>query len=223
MNQDEFSQQLEAAYKSALEGADAIRELAEKDRQAAALELAAAADFRLKTEHQAEEILENYLSDKRKQLDDFTRRELLRQLIDKHLHAGKTAQDISEWLDVSPEFVEEIAIIQRRIRTHAIAQRQVESAALGNAKLTYHSVGRGGHITFTNNQTSFRLWWEFAGGNALLIIGLPSIDDWQGKTGLPLTDMDPVIQFIAEQVIHDHASGRGFFSLGDDYITIYAL
>lgn len=221
MNQDEFSEQLNQAFKSALKDADAIRALAESDRQAALKELDAASEFRLKTEREAEAILDTYLQDKRSQLIDFTRKELLRHLVVKHLNNGKSTEEIADWLEVTPDFISEVTTIFDRLKSYKTAIRQVASSELGQAELMYKTNGRTGIITFKNNQTTFDLWWEFAGGNALAIIGLPGIDNWTKKTNLPLTDMDPVIQFIGEQVVFDQTSGRGFFIVSDDYITIY--
>ncbi|MBI5917403.1 MAG: hypothetical protein HY842_18705 [Bacteroidetes bacterium] len=91
----------------------------------------------------------------------------------------------------------------------------------GNARLRYESSGRGGTIYFENEDTTFDMWWEFAGGNALAIIGIPSSKHWVAQTKLPLEKREIVLQFIGEQVIEDQAAGMGYFEIDDGYLTIF--
>lgn len=96
-----------------------------------------------------------------------------------------------------------------------------QALALGNARIRYSSEGRSGNVYFESDETSFNLWWEFAGGDALAIINIPTEETWEVQTGLPLEKRDAVLAFIAAQVIQDQASGRGTYEVSDNFLTIY--
>lgn len=92
---------------------------------------------------------------------------------------------------------------------------------LGNARLSYSTEGRGGTVFFESEEAKFDMWWEFAGGDALAIIEIPSEQQWDARTKLPLEKRATVLDYIAQQVIHDQASGRGTYEISDNFLTIY--
>jgi hypothetical protein len=81
----------------------------------------------------------------------------------------------------------------------------VQAKTIGNARIRYTSEGRSGYVYFESDDTSFDLWWEFAGGDALAIINIPTENTWEVQTKLPQEKRDAVLAFIAAQVIHDQA------------------
>jgi len=90
-----------------------------------------------------------------------------------------------------------------------------------NPKVTYQTQGRGGTIYFENDSARFDLWWEFAGGDALVIVEIPTEELWKSRTNLPLADRDNVLTFIAEQIVNDQMSGSGTFVFSENFITFY--
>jgi len=96
-----------------------------------------------------------------------------------------------------------------------------QAQSLGNARIRYTSEGRSGNVYFESDETSFDLWWEFAGGDALAIINIHTEKTWEAQTRLPLDKRDAVLAFIAAQVIQDQASGRGTYEVSDNFLTIY--
>jgi hypothetical protein len=98
-----------------------------------------------------------------------------------------------------------------------------QAQSLGNARIHYTSEGRSGNVYFESDETSFDVWWEFAGGDALAIINIPTEKTWEVQTRLPLGKRDAVLAFIAAQVINDQASGRGTYEVSDNFLTIYKL
>jgi hypothetical protein len=94
-------------------------------------------------------------------------------------------------------------------------------AALTHAQLRYESSGRAGTLYFKNQETSFSMWWEFGGGDALAIINIPSAQNWETETQLALDKRAVVLQFIGEQVVRDQASGNGYYEIAEDFLTIY--
>lgn len=96
-----------------------------------------------------------------------------------------------------------------------------QAKALGNARIHYTSEGRSGNLYFESDETTFNVWWEFGGGDALAIINIPSEKTWEALTKLPLDKRDAVLDYIGAQVIHDQASGRGTYEISDNFLTIY--
>jgi len=96
-----------------------------------------------------------------------------------------------------------------------------QAKALGNARIRYTSEGRSGNLYFESDETTFNVWWEFGGGDALAIINIPTEQTWEAQTKLPLDKRDAVLDYIAAQVIHDQASGRGTFEISNNFLTIY--
>lgn len=95
-------------------------------------------------------------------------------------------------------------------------------ALAGNPKLHVSSEGRGGTVRFESQRTRFGMWWEFAGGNALAVIGIPSVADWESHTRLPLEQRAATLRFIGEQVVALQTSGSGSFCYDDQTMTIFA-
>lgn len=218
MEQEQFANMIEQAYKNALEAADAIKAVAERDREAAFRELEAAQAARQAAEANGEKIAEAYFEERRSQLIEFARQELLRQLSRKHLEGGKKVEEIAQWLDVPSDFVEKI----REVLARAGSKSGKKTSLPGNPRLRYANSGRGGTIYFENDETTFEMWWEFAGGDALAIINIPNENQWEGTTKIGLDSRNATLQFIGEQVIEDQNSGSGSFLIGDDFLTIYS-
>ena len=213
---------LEKAMKDSLKGVDKARVALEKERKAVAKELEAAQKARKKAGQEGGKLAKAYFEKQRTQLIESTRTELLRDLTRIHLEAGKSVKDICHWLNVKKDFVEQIAEIINRIAKYHRSESKKKHTQLDNhPRLQYSSQGRSGLIRFENNLTSFELWWEFGGGNALALIDIPSEKNWEATTKIPLAQREETLRFIAEQVIQDQASGRGTYAWDDHTLTIY--
>lgn len=213
---------LEKAMKDSLKGVDKARAALEKERRAVAKELEAAQKARKKAEQEGEKIAREYFETQRTQLIESTRTELLRDLARMHLEAGKSADEICQWLNVKKDFVERIAELIDRVANYYQAKAQkTRTKPDYHPRLHYTSLGRGGYVRFENNLTSFDMWWEFGGGNALALIDIPSEQNWEATTKIPLAQREETLRFIAEQVIQDQASGRGTYTWDDRTLTIY--
>ena len=223
MDQDQFGILMEKAYKDALDAADAIKALAEADREAASKELDAAKAARQVVEAETEKIVETYFEERRAQLIAFTQNELLRQLALKHLEAGKKAEDIALWLDVPLDFVTKIEAMKFRFNNPLTKKTplQKQAEALGNARLRYHTEGRGGTVYYESDAGKFDMWWEFGGGDAIAIINIPSEKHWEAQTNMHIDKRAAVLNYIGDQVVQDQASGNGYFEVSGDFLTIY--
>jgi hypothetical protein len=225
MESDQFSQMVQQAYQEALKGADAITANAEKVRQDALRELDAAREARRVAEAEGEKMAQDYFAKTRKQLIEATRTELLRTLVRQHLETGKTPTEICVWLDVPAEFVEDIRVVWERaarFRERGSDERPPRLKLEGNPSLRYETMGRGGTVWFESREAKFDMWWEFAGGDALAIVDIPTPDQWEARTKLPRDRREKVLTFIGEQIVEDQTGGEGSFIIGENVLTIYS-
>lgn len=209
MNQDQFAHLIEQAYKDALAAADAIKESAAADREAAWQELQAAKDARRAAEAEGEKMAEEYFEKRREAFAENARRELLAQLVQKHLEAGKPKTEIAEWLDVGEDFVEDLR-----------AKFAARKPTIGDARLEYAQYGRGGTVTYTKGKTRLTFDWEFGGGDAVSLIFVPREEHWVAQTGLPLTERPAVLEFVAQQAVRDQAPNCKY-RIRADVIEVY--
>lgn len=220
MNNDEFSNAMEQAYKDALKQADSIIANAEKIRRETEKELDATKSIHALAEKEAEKKVQEYFEGKQTHFMEVARTELLRDLSRKHLEAGKDINEIAGWLNVPPAFIYEIKEVMDRSQKYRANNKQ-RLQLQGNPVLVYDNKGRGGNILFKNGQDSFDMWWEFAGGDALVIVDIPSEKQWEQRTHLPLKERNDILTFIGEQVVEDQVGGSGSFVIGDNVITFY--
>ena len=89
MNQEEFSTQLENAYKEALKQADLIVANAEQLKLSTEAELSEAKKIRMNAELEAEKMVHEYFNLRQEQFMEAARTELLRNLTRTHLEDGK--------------------------------------------------------------------------------------------------------------------------------------
>lgn len=219
MQPDEFSQRLESAYREALQGADAIKEQAARLLAEAERERDAAKEARARAEAEGRERAEAAFEQAREAQRRAVREELLRGLVRKHLQAGRAAADIETWLEAGPELIEQIReelAPPPRNRSRAIPAGLPPGARVGTTQ-----DGRSGTVWFECAAAKFDVWWEFAGGNALAIVELPTPEQWTARTGLPAETRGAVTEFMGQQLVAQQAPG-GSFKVGDDVLTLYS-
>jgi hypothetical protein len=209
---------IEKAYKDALKTADAITANAAAICKQAEAERDAAHEARREAEASGEKIAAAYFEQRREQLMEFARTELLRNLVRRHLEVGELAADIIHWLAVEPQFVQNIQDVLSRLDNR---RREKWTIPEGKPTLRITTEGRGGTIYYDSETSHFSMWWEFAGGNALAIIDIPTEKKWTVVTQLPIEQRETVLRFIGEQVVEKETRGRGSFIIGENVITIY--
>ncbi len=220
--QRSFAQSMESAVRVNLLGLDRANANLNNQSLALAEEIDAARQATKAAQRSGEEIAEAYFQESRAALQESARQSLLRELTWQHLQAGRGIDDICLWLGVGRDYVQRfVDRMDRKAELLRDTQKQNRIELEGNPSLRYVSHGRSGSLIFQNNQTSFEMWWEFGGGNALAIIDIPTESQWTGRTKLPLEHRDGVLRFIAEQVVEDQAGGRAGYEIGDGVITIF--
>ena len=218
--QQQFATMIEQTMKSSVEGVRKVNEDLEKERERLQKEQDAAREEQQKAAREGEQLAQQYFEGRQKQFREAAQTELLRDLTRKHLEAGKSVMEIADWLALPLDFVEEIALLLDRVSAHR-DQTKHRQLISGNPKLHYSDSGRGGTIRFESNERSFEMWWEFAGGDALVILDIPTKEQWTKLTGLPREKRKEVLTFIGEQIVVDNISGTGSFIIGENVITFY--
>lgn len=219
--QKQSAQAMESSMKNALKGVDNANATLQKAQKAVIEELAAAQKARAEAEKEGEKMARAYFAGKQQEFMETARTELLRQLTRQHLEADKTPSDIAKWLDVPKDFVENINALLGRVAKYASPKPQ-RLQLDGNPKLRYDDQGRGGTIWFESLDTTFSTWWEFAGGDALVIVAIPTEAQWEAETKLPLAKRMDTLTFIGEQIVADKISSGGSFIIGENVLTFYA-
>lgn len=219
--QKQFSQMMEMAMKNALQGIEQTNAALIQEREAVAKELDAAKEERAKAEREGEKMAQDFFEGRQKQFTEAAKTAVLRDLVRMHLETGKTTRDIAVWLDLPESFVENIREIMTRNVQYA-GDKAKRLRIKGNPTLRYADSGRGGTIWYESPDATFDMWWEFAGGDALVIVDIPTEEFWEKRTKLPLEQRENILTFIGEQIVEDKISGNGSFIIGDNMLTFYA-
>lgn len=219
MQPDEFSQGIETAYREALKGADEIRAQAARLLAEAENERDAAREARARAEAEGRERAEAVFEQTRETQRQSLREEFLGRLVRKHLRAGRTAAEIETWLEAGSELIERVRL---ELAPPARSLSQARPAGLpAGARVGTTQDGRSGTVWFACEGAKFDVWWEFAGGNALAIVELPTPEQWTARTGLPSETREAVTAFMGQQLVEQQAPG-GSFQVGDDVLTLYS-
>jgi len=219
--QAQFSKQMEKTMKDALKGVDKANAALNKERKAVMKELDAVQKLRAKAEREGEKMAQEFFEGKQKQFTEAAKTELLRELVCMHIEVGKSTRDIAVWLDVPMKFVEDIRQLLKRVARYS-GDKSKRVRLEGNPKLRYVDMGRGGTIYYESPDAQFNMWWEFGGGNALVIVDIPTEEQWEARTKLPLNQRQKVLTFIGEQIVLDKISYNGSFIIGDNVLTFYS-
>jgi hypothetical protein len=85
-----------------------------------------------------------------------------------------------------------------------------ELAAKFGPVVEYTQDGRGGSIFYMEEDVKITFDWEFAGGNAVVIILIPEEKYWENATKTPLSRRIEILSNLSRQVIKDQAPGCDF-------------
>lgn len=154
-----------------------------------------------------------------RELRDRERESLLKSIALRLHRAGQEPATIAAWLALDPDQVVSW-IGPSRIKKTSRDEEPLPDWLRG-ARLIYAQEGRGGRLWLESARTRFAMWWEFGGGKALALIGMPAADGWERDTGLPLAERETVVRFVAEQALRDQAGGGGTWSWDGRTITLY--
>jgi hypothetical protein len=73
-------------------------------------------------------------------------------------------------------------------------------------KLEYEGNFRRGTIHYIDGDRRISFWHEMCGGDMKFTIDIPPIEQWESRTGAPLSERDDIINFLAARVKQEQAS-----------------
>ena len=215
--QKQFASMMEATMKNAIKGTDKVNANLEKERKKLEKALDEAHALITKAEREGEQMAYDAFQKHSNQYREEAQITLLRDLARWHVEVGKSTRDIAVWLDVPKKFVEDIRRIVQSVDQYRTYKRK---ALEGNPKISITSEGRGGNVHFESRETEFNMWWEF-GYKALVIVEIPTREEWFMRTGLPISRREETLNFIGEQLVLKEAPYDGYFIVGETVLTIY--
>lgn len=72
-------------------------------------------------------------------------------------------------------------------------------------RLEYEGNYRAGTIHYVDGDRRISFWHEMCGAPMKFAIDIPKEDQWEVRTGAPLSERDEIVRFVAEQVKRDQA------------------
>lgn len=87
-------------------------------------------------------------------------------------------------------------------------------------KLSYSGNFRGGTITYTDGEFTIDFYHEMGGGDCHMYIDIPTEDQWEIKTHVPLSERKEILEFVAERVQRDQAPSWKY-EIRSDIIYFY--
>ena len=217
--QQKFAAMMQQAISEALAGVERSSDALDRERQRLQAELDAAQALRAKAEREGEAMATEAFEKHRREYEEAIRIAILRDLTRLHIEGGKTTAEIMKWLAVTRSFVDKIREVVDRVN----GRRSAENAATrlaGNPRVRIVDEGRFGVIYFESEVGSFDMWWEMC-YDALAIVAVPSLDQWETKTGMPQATRMEVLNFIGQEIVRQKTD-EGMFIVGDSVLTVYA-
>ncbi len=207
----DFSEQGEVFRKSmvdALAKLDTIADQAHKAHEQATEMQAEAQEELNRIEREAHKIAEAFVEERRTEIEDRLREEILFGITKTMIIDGRSAKEIYKWLKIPEKMM-------------ADAWMELGFSPLGNhvATVRYINDGKSGEVIFYREDIVIRFPYEFIGGETIATIGVISDEKWKEQTGLPHEDRFTILEFIAQRVIRDHAEGHNYI-VGNDSIII---
>jgi hypothetical protein len=72
-------------------------------------------------------------------------------------------------------------------------------------RIEYEGNYRAGTIHYVDGDRRISFWHEMAGGNMKFYIDIPTEEQWEARTGTPLSERADIIDFVAARVKQDQA------------------
>lgn len=88
-------------------------------------------------------------------------------------------------------------------------------------RVIFASDGRSGHVFYESPEGKFSMYYEFGGGDVVVIISVPETAQWVAQTGIPLEKREEVLNYIG-QVSVAQQTKNGSYKLDANSILIYS-
>ncbi len=72
-------------------------------------------------------------------------------------------------------------------------------------RLEFQNYGRTGMVRYVEGARSFEMDYEFGGGDCLVFLSIPGLEQWEGATGTLLAERAEILEFIAQETLRQQA------------------
>lgn len=158
----------------------------------------------------AEKLSEEYISAHQKEYDRRVKNDTMMEVTERLLAVGRSSEEVKLWLDVSDEMI-----------AHAHTYLKFEKLGDKMAAIYFDNEGRAGDVFFNWDGLVLKFPYEFGGGNTLATIDVPSVEQWESKTSIPLDKRTMVLDFIAQRVLRSQAP-KHLYEITAESIRIFS-
>lgn len=169
----------------------------------------AAKDERNRILNEADKISEERIEERRKIYFEQIRKEIYAETVTKLIAAEIPSDRLRRILKIPAQVIADIWF--------HMGFEKIDDQHIGH--VAYEQDGRSGYVVFLRNDLTARFYFEFAGGDMLAVISIPTEDQWEQQTGIPLADRKTVLEFVAGRVVRDQAP-KGKYFIGEKDILI---
>jgi hypothetical protein len=87
-------------------------------------------------------------------------------------------------------------------------------------RLEFFSHGRDGEVVYIEGDTKLHFYMEMGGGNCIFYLNIPSKEQWESVTKLPLNEREDILNYIAEGTQREQAPSS-YFTISDTEISYF--
>lgn len=198
--QQEAKRIFEDSMKKALAHLDEVTKGVHEEKEKAIDEKIAAQEELKRIRREAEQLAQVHYDETYKVLVADLRKRIWGEVIRKLILSGLPSLKLKKALDLSPEV---LADAWMEIGFDAMGEKHI-------GHVGYQNEGRSGKVIFYREDVVLSFYYEFGGNHVLAYIMVPTIDQWEEQTGIPLAERMEVLEFIARRVIRDQAAGHAY-------------
>ncbi len=88
------------------------------------------------------------------------------------------------------------------------------------SKVWFVDEGRSGRVGYQDDDGTFGMYWEFGGGDVIVIIWVPKEAEWEAQTKIPISKRANILNHIGSEAIRQKNGGRGRYDVQEDCILI---
>ena len=211
-DQEGSSDAFHHAMEEALEHLDQLKsELSAEQQKAIDRQHAADAELnRIRSE--ADEIMHLWIEQKRSGLENQIRNEVLYEVVCKLVVAGIPSDQLKIALELTPELLAKV--------WHHLRFERINGQYVGH--VGYAGNSQSGEVIFYRNDRLLKFPYTAGSKDVLVVIEVPSPDQWPRSTGLNEKERDQILAFIGRRVVEDQAPG-GSYQVFSDRIEISVI
>lgn len=93
---------------------------------------------------------------------------------------------------------------------------------MGQGRVTITEQGRSGSVIYEEEGRRITGWWEFGGGDALALVHLGGLPEWERAHPWAVPHREAILQLVAGEVVRQKAAGcTADIDAETGWITLY--